>query len=90
MEHKIVPKLDLVGYDRFGLPVTKKVYDDEGNKLYDICGKTLTEKEQVNLDLFWNLCGEWYEKNTGIKQENFSKFSFKSSTISFVKNLGDF
>lgn len=44
--------------------------------VYTICGRQLTEKEKVTLELFWELCGTWYEEHN-ISKEKFSTFPFR-------------
>ncbi len=41
---------------------------------YTICGKVFQAGTSVNLDSYWRYCGDWYEKNTDIKLDQFSEF----------------
>ena len=40
---------------------------------YEICGYSFDEKENINYDRFWQICGPWYE-NKNITQEKFKEF----------------
>lgn len=44
----------------------------------DICGFRVLDRENEKLDLksFWEICGEYYEKNYNISQEDFSNFDY--------------
>lgn len=50
--------------------------NDYGN--YEICGNTFPDKESFNSEEYWNICGKWYENNTNITKEQFSKFRFEN------------
>jgi len=53
------------------------VIDDKGT--LNLCGESYTkeEKEYIDFDTYWSLCGNWYEKRN-ITKEEFSKFSLKN------------
>ena len=42
------------------------------------------EKGNLNLNEYWELCGEFYETNLNISQETFSEFKYKNGL-----NIGD-
>lgn len=44
---------------------------------YQACGNIIDEKTSLKLDKYWNLCGNWYEKEN-ITKTQFSEFSFKN------------
>jgi len=57
------------------------VENNEGKCLnydYKICGTSSQEKQRLNLDEYWDTCGNWYETNTDITKEDFSQFRFKN------------
>lgn len=45
---------------------------------YAICGFEINEKRFLNFDEYYDLCGEWYEKNTDTTKEAFREFKFKN------------
>lgn len=45
---------------------------------YAICGFEINKKGFVNLGEYYQICGGWYEENTGITKEDFRKFKFKN------------
>jgi len=49
---------------------------DSINRL-SLCGETFAEKESIDFDEYWNICGEWYE-NRRISKEEFSSFPLKN------------
>jgi len=53
------------------------VKDDSGR--LGLCGKRYSEEEKQHIDFneYWEICGEWYEGND-IGKENFSKFPLKN------------
>ena len=51
------------------------VKDDYGR--LNICGKIVQEKENLNFDEYWQICGGWYENNN-ISKETFQEFSLKN------------
>ncbi len=53
-------------------------YINIGNGNYEICGKVLEEKENLNIEKYWWTCGDWYQENANITFEEFSKFNFKN------------
>jgi hypothetical protein len=58
-------------------------YDSRGNCVressdYILCDKTFSSNEFKNFNEYWGACGQWYEKNTNITQEQFSSFKFKN------------
>lgn len=65
---------------------------------YTICGKTFANEQYFNFDNYWSTCGSWYEQNTNITKQEFSKFSLsngfrKGDIMIIVKkktiNIGD-
>jgi len=68
MEHKSVP-----------ICIEANEYGCENYKqsLYNICGLEVTTKGRVNLDKFYEICGDWY-KDKGITQEQFATFPYKN------------
>jgi len=52
-----------------------KMVGNDGN--YVICGKILDKKEDVNFDLYWDICGDFYN-GVGISKEQFGSFKFKN------------
>ncbi len=45
---------------------------------YAVCGYEINEKKFLDLDEYYNICGGWYEKNTGITKEDFREFRFRN------------
>jgi signal peptidase I len=46
-------------------------------KIYEICGKKFSTRQNVNIDFFWNSCGKFYEK-MNITQDDFKSYDFKN------------
>ncbi|MBR9704967.1 hypothetical protein GOV12_06140 [Candidatus Pacearchaeota archaeon] len=44
---------------------------------YEICGKNFDKKINMNLDKYWETCGDWYDDN-GIDKDEFNDFSMKN------------
>lgn len=49
---------------------------DSINRL-SLCGKSFAEKESINFDKYWDICGGWYEDRE-ISKEEFSSFPLKN------------
>ncbi|MFH1511314.1 MAG: signal peptidase I [Candidatus Woesearchaeota archaeon] len=69
MEHKMVAPCEkslknIICYDR-------------SDSRFELCGMDFEKKQRVNLDFYWQTCGEWYAENFGINQDQFSSFEFK-------------
>jgi signal peptidase I len=45
---------------------------------YVICSKSFSEKQGVNLDKFWEICGNYYETNFAITKDKFKEYPFKN------------
>jgi len=64
----------------------KSCIDNKPNELFQscdeyqfvMCGKLFEEKRFYDLSGYWEECGSWYETNTNIDKNIFSKFSFKN------------
>jgi len=69
MEHKTV--YPCIKMDNSGC--IQKNYD-----YYGMCGKSFEEKQDVDLNFFWETCGEWYSENTDITLNDFSDFKLKN------------
>jgi signal peptidase I len=69
MEHKTVNPC--IGYDFQRQCVVR----NEGT--YELCGVKFSEKQRVDLDFFWETCGEFYEERD-ISSEEFKDFTFKN------------
>jgi len=69
MEHKAVPIC--IDKDLYG---NCKEYT---TNRFGICGLETNEKGSVNLDRFYELCGDWYIENK-ITKEQFENFRFKN------------
>lgn len=59
-----------------------ELYNNNGrclqtSSIYEICGKTFNEKNNLNLNEYWDTCGDWY-KDFNIDKEEFSKFTMKN------------
>ena len=50
----------------------------EHRSLPYICCNLYDQRKFFDLDEYWGECGKWYESNTDISQEEFSKFPFKN------------
>jgi len=48
------------------------------NDIYEICGKEFEIKQKSNFDTFWDICGEWYEREVNIQKEQFKSFPMKN------------
>ncbi|MBD3248825.1 signal peptidase I [Candidatus Woesearchaeota archaeon] len=45
---------------------------------YRICGKAFEEKQKLDFDDYWKLCGDWYEENTDITKADFEDYRFSN------------
>lgn len=56
------------------------VKDNNGNSALNLCGKSYNKenKEHINFNEYWDVCGNWYEANTDITKETFSDFWLKN------------
>ena len=74
------------------------VKDDYG--LLSLCGKVYSkeDKEYINFNEYWEICGDWYEKKVNINKDTFSNFwlhnGFKKGDIiivwgRFTPKIGD-
>lgn len=52
-----------------------KMVGNDGN--YAICGKIFDKKEDVNFDLYWEICRDFYN-GVNISKEQFNRFKFKN------------
>jgi signal peptidase I len=69
MEHKMV--YPCLQRDMFGNCLGKE------STAYEICGKRYTDRKRLDLDSYWEICGDWYVENS-IEKEEFTKFIFKN------------
>jgi len=48
----------------------------DNNKFLNLCGEGYTKenKEYINFNEYWDVCGNWYEHNVDIDKETFSNF----------------
>ena len=56
------------------------VKNGNGGGSISLCGVPYTKenKQHINFDEYWEICGSWYENNVDITKETFSKFSLKN------------
>ncbi len=54
----------------------KIAYNENAGRL-ELCGDVYAEKNPVDFDYYWQICGEWYEAQ-GINKEAFVKFPLKN------------
>ena len=45
---------------------------------YEICGFEIASKGFLSLGQYFQVCGRWYEENTGIKESDFENFRFRN------------
>lgn len=45
---------------------------------YEICGTLFSAQKFFNKEQYWNTCGNWYEQNTNITQQEFQDFSLSN------------
>jgi len=69
MEHKTVPRC--MQNDIYGRCLS---YADSK---YEICGKSVDYGRNLNLNEFYDLCGQWYG-SINISQDDFNKFSLRN------------
>ena len=48
-----------------------------GCDMYTICGQSVDKKGYYSVDMYWDVCGEWYEESN-ISLEEFKEFSLKN------------
>ena len=77
MEHKLVHPCKIMDASN---PAQCLSYNKDS---YEICGKTFSSKQNVDLDFFWNTCGGFY------LEFNITKSSFKSFSFTGGFNKGD-
>jgi hypothetical protein len=82
MEHKFAPKSDSYG---------RPELNPDNTYTYFLCTQTYSEDKKfinfdkkVDLDEFWDVCGDYYETNFNITQDMFSEFRFNKGL-----NIGD-
>lgn len=51
---------------------------NENTKNFEICGKIFPEKDKLNFDEYWDICGDYYETNLQITKEQFKEFPHKN------------
>ncbi len=73
MEHKMVHPC--LGYERY--PDGRLVCKAYDPNRYQICGKSYDEKSRINLEKFWDTCGDFYGPYN-ITEESFDGFSMKN------------
>ncbi|MEA3514214.1 MAG: signal peptidase I [Nanoarchaeota archaeon] len=71
MEHKLTQTCIEYDTDSRGYSYCAKSSED-----YFLCGKSFDEKERIHYDTYWNICEEWYIKNTEISKSYFRDFRF--------------
>src|SRR3989344_799056 len=52
------------------------ITQDSINRL-SLCGRSFSERESINFDRYWDICGEWYE-DRGITKDQFKTFPLKN------------
>jgi len=48
------------------------------NNVHTICGKITEEQGRLNIEKWWEICGNWYEQNTNITLQDFREFPLKN------------
>jgi signal peptidase I len=74
MEHRSKP--NCIDYKTF--KILNKEFKYCVKEKYRICGKNVDKKGFLNLDEYWEECGQWYESNIKIFKKDFDSFIFKN------------
>ena len=94
----IFPLLSLIFHTSLPLAIVESssmdhgIVEDDFGRLA-LCGNYYTNKEKIDFDEYWSICGQWYEDNTNISKEDMAGFTFKNGfkkgDLMIISNWGE-